>query len=470
MLRSFYQPGKKEKNNKMIFRRKIFHQDKNNEVLKIISFGGFGNVTQNLFVYEYQGQLLMIDCGVGFVEKLHRKTELVVPDFNYLLQNQDKIKAIIFTHGHEDHIAGLPFFLTKVKKPIPIYASRWSAALIEEKLEEYHLHAKINIVDSQSHLDLGPFKIDFVFITHSIPDSYHLVIRTPVGLVYHGSDFKFDWTPVTGKQSEVGKIAQFGHEGVTLLLSDCLRSENAGYTLSEQMIEESFEREIRDCRGKFFVTTMSSNVSRWQQALNVIAAHRRRAVVVGRSVEKVVSIAVRLGYLKLPPGVVIPLKKAGGFLPQQLAFLISGSQAQSGSALEKVVRGEHRQIKIKPGDKVVFSTDYIPGNEIAIHHLIDRLSYLGADVSYSEISDDIHVSGHGAQADLALLISLTRPKWLLPIGGAFRQMKQYALLAQRMGFEEKQILLPEKSQTIELRADGQVRFGPKITLHPQFVV
>ena len=448
----------------MIFRNKKI----NNQNLRIISFGGFGNVTQNLFVYEYQDSLLMVDCGVGFAEKSHQKTELVIPNFNYLIQNQNKIKAIIFTHGHEDHMAGLPFFLAKIKREIPIYASTWSAALIEEKLNEYHLHSQIKVINSESHLNLDPFVVDFAYITHSIPDSYHLIIRTPCGVVYHGSDFKFDWTPVAGRQSDVGKIAQISNEGIDLLLSDCLRSEKAGYTLSEQMIEESFEREIKDCQGKFFVTTMSSNVSRWQQALNVIAEHRRKAALVGRSVDKVVNIAVRLGYLKLPPGVVIPLKKAHQYQPHQLAFLISGAQAQSGSALDRVVHDEHHQIKIRPGDKVVFSTDYIPGSELAIHHLIDRLSFLGADVSYSEISDDIHVSGHAAQADLALLISLTRPKWLLPIGGAFRQMKQYALLAQRMGYQEKQILLPERNRTIEMTPEGQVRLGPKINLRSEF--
>ena len=449
----------------MIFRNK----KDNKQNLRIISFGGFGNVTQNLFVYEYQDQILMVDCGVGFVEKFHKKTELVVPDFDYLIKNQKKIVGIVFTHGHEDHMAGLPFFLSKIKEDIPLYASRWSAALIQEKLEEHKIFKKINVFDSKTFLKLGPFSLEFIYMTHSIPDSYHLLIKTSLGTVYHGSDFKFDWTPVMGHQSDVGRIAQVSNQGIDLLLSDCLRSEKVGYTLSEKMIEESFEREIKDCQGKFFVSTMSSNVSRWQQALNVIADHRRKAVLVGFSVDKVVNIAVRLGYLKLPPGVVIPLKKIKNYQPQQLAFLISGAQAQAGSALERVVHGEHSQIKIQPGDKVVFSADYIPGNEVAIHHLIDRLSYLGADVSYSEISDDIHVSGHAAQYDLSLLISLTRPKYLLPIGGAFRQMKQYALLAERMGYQGKQILLPEKNRTIEMIPGGKVRLGFKINLHSEFV-
>lgn len=440
------------------------------KMLKIASLGGFGNVTQNLFVYEYQDSILIVDCGVGFTGEGKEESRLILPDFSYLVQNQKKIKGIVFTHGHEDHLAGLPFLLPKLKGDIPIFASRLTAALIEEKLLDYNQSFGVSIVDSGSHLNFGPFSLEFIYVTHSIPDTFHLVIRTPCGIVYHGSDFKFDWTPVMGKQSEVGRIVSVGNQGVNLLLSDSLGSERAGYTLSERMIEESFEREIKDCQGKFFVTTMSSNVSRWQQAINVIAAHHRRVAFVGRSVEKVISIATKLGYLHFPRGLMVPKGKTKFLGPNRVAFLISGCQAQAGSALEKVAHGRHPDIEIKPGDKVVFSADYIPGNEIAIHHLIDRLSYLGADVSYSDITEDIHVSGHGSKSDLALLIALIRPNWLLPIGSAYRQMKQYALLAQKMGYPEQKILLPERNQTIQIFPDGQVKLGPKIPLHPQLVV
>jgi len=451
----------------MFFKPSI-NQDK--KMLKIASLGGFGNVTQNLFAYEYQDSILIVDCGIGFVERRTKKTELIVPDFNYLVQNKEKIKGIVITHGHDDHVAGLPFLLPKLGKNLPIYASRLTAALIEEDLREHGLTNKINMISSESHLILGPFILDFIYVTHSIPDTFHVVIHTPVGVVYHGADFKFDWTPVMSRQSEVGKMALAGNQGVDLLLSDSLRSERSGYTLSEQMVEESFEREIKDCRGKFFVTTVSSNVSRWQQAINVASEHQRKVVIVGRSVEKVIKIAQEMGYLKIPKGIFISTKKAKFFRPEQLAFLISGAQAQVGSALEKVVHRQRNDVEIRPGDKVVFSTDYIPGNEMAVHGLIDKLSLLGADVSYSDISDDIHVSGHGAQADMALLISLIKARWLLPIGGAPRQMKQFALLAQRMGYPEEKILLPEKNQTIIMTTGGQVKLGPKISLHPQFAV
>lgn len=439
-------------------------------LVKIISLGGFGNVTQNLFIYEYKNNILIVDCGIGFIEEGLKKTKLIIPDISYLLQNQEKIKGIILTHGHEDHIGGLPFLLPKLKRNIPIYASRLTAALAEEKLGEYNFTYRINILDSDSKLIFGPFSLEFIYITHSVPDTFHLLIQTPIGVVYHGTDFKFDWTPVMGNQTEAGKIALAGNQGITLLLSDCLRSEKAGYTLSEQMIEDSFEREIKDCGGKFFVTTMSSNVSRWQQAINVITAHHRKVALVGRSVEKIISIATGLGYLQIPKGIVVPVKKTKHLKPNEIAFLVAGSQAQAGSALDKIASGEYNDIQIKPGDKVVFSADYIPGNEVAIHRLIDQLSRLGADVSYSEILDDLHVSGHGSQADLALMIGLLQPVWLLPIGGAFRQMKQYALLAQKMGYPAEKILLPEKNQIVEMIPGGQVRLGSKIPLHPKFIV
>jgi ribonuclease J len=452
----------------MLFKPRINNQDK--RMLKIASLGGFGNVTQNLFVYEYQDSILVVDCGIGFVEKRNQKTELITPDFDYLVKNSQKIKGIVITHGHEDHMAGLPFLLPKLSKDLPIYASRLTAALIEEKLGEHGLTNKIKVIDSEARLTLGPFSLSFIYVTHSIPDTFHIIIQTPVGTIYHGSDFKFDWTPVMGRQTEVGKMALAGNRGVDLLLSDSLRSERSGYTLSEQMVEESFEREIKDCRGKFFVTTVSSNVSRWQQAINVITEHRRKVIVVGRSVEKVIKIAQEMGYLKIPKGIVISNKKARFYKPEQLAFLISGAQAQSGSALEKVVHRQRNDVEIRQGDKVVFSADYIPGNEVAVHGLIDRLSFLGADVSYSEITDDIHVSGHGAQADMALLISLTKASFLLPIGGAPRQMKQFALLAQRMGYPEEKILLPSRNQMIIMSAGGQVRISPGFFLRPQLRV
>lgn len=426
-------------------------------------------MTQNLFVYEYKNDILLVDCGIGFPDEELPGADLIIPDVSYLQKNKDKIRGIILTHGHEDHMGGLPFVLPKLGRKIPLYGSRLTMALVEEKLAEFGVMAEINSVESDEKINSGAFSVEFVHITHSVPDTFNLIINTPLGTIYHGADFKFDWTPVMGTQTEVGKIALAGNKGILLLLSDCLRSEKPGYTLSEAMIDESLEREIRNCPGKFFVTTMSSNVSRWKQAIEVISRHQRKIALVGRSVEKIIKIAARLGYLRLPKRTVIKAKQIKRFRPNEVALLVAGSQAQVGSALDRITAGDFSEIKIEPGDKVVFSADYIPGNEVAIHRLIDNLSRQGADVSYSEILDDLHVSGHAAQEELTLMLALTRPKYVLPIGGAFRQMKQYALLAQKMGYKMENILLPDKNQTIEILPGGQVRLGSKISLRKKFV-
>lgn len=442
-------------------------RDKNK--LKLISLGGFAHVTQNLFVYEYQNDILLVDCGIGFPDEELPGADLIVPDVSYLQKNKDKIKGIVLTHGHEDHMGGLPFVLPRLGRDISIYGSRLTTVLVKEKLAEFGVKAQIKTVNSGERINLGVFSIEFVHVTHSIPDTFHLTINTPLGTIYHGGDFKFDWTPVMGAQTEAGKIALAGKKGILLLLSDCLRSEKPGYTLSETMIEESLEREIRNCSGKFFVTTISSNVSRWKQAIEVISRHQRKIALVGRSVEKIIKIASRLGYLRLPKRIVIRTKQIRRLRANEVALLVAGSQAQVGSALDRITAGDFPEIKIEQGDKVVFSADYIPGNEIAIHRLIDSLSRQGADVSYSEILDDLHVSGHAAQEELALMLALTRPKYVLPIGGAFRQMKQYALLAQKMGYKTENILLPDKNQTIEILPGSQVRLGGKISLRKKFV-
>jgi len=428
--------------------------------LRIISLGGWGKVTQNLFVYHYGNEILVVDCGVGFPDEESPQGDLLVADVDYLVKNREKIQGIVITHGHEDHYGGLPFVLPKLNRQIPIYASRLTAALIREKLDEYRQSAKINLIDSREKVNLGNFDLDFVYLTHSIPDTFGVAITTPIGMVLHISDYKFDWTPVMGSLADVGKLTTFGNQGVVCLISDCLRSEKTGYTLSEAMVEDSLEREMRGCQGKVFITTISSNVSRWQQALNVSVKYGRQVALVGRSIEKIFKIASRLGYLKVPKGVLVDVKKVKSLPKEKVSLFVAGSQAQTGSALDRITAGEFKGIEIEPEDKVIFSSpDYIPGTQLAIHKLIDELSRLGADVAYSDILDDLHVSGHAAQGELSLMIGLVRPKYLLPIGGAYRQMRQYALLAQKMGYYEEQIILPDRGNIVEITSEGKVKLG-----------
>jgi ribonuclease J len=437
--------------------------------LRIMSLGGYGEVTRNMFVYETGEEILLVDCGIGFPTEEMLGVDLLLPDSSYLRGKEEKIVGMVLTHGHEDHVGALPYLLPKLPKGMPIYASRLTKALAEDKLAEFGITGRVREADLGESLRLGSYEIKFVHVTHSIPDATNLVINTPVGIIYHGSDFKFDLTPVDGKQTEFGKIAAAGEKGVVLLLSDCLRSERQGSTPSEQTLYQMFEREIRGCKGKFIVTTMSSNISRLQQAIEVSLRRGRKIVPVGRSIERNLAVAARLGYVSLKPNQVVSYKDLRRREDKQLTFLIAGSQGQEGSAMQRVSMGEHDFVKIRPGDKVVFSTDYIPGTEAASRAVIDALYREGAEVVYSELADDLHVSGHGAQQDLMLMVALTKPRFMLPIGGNYRQMKQYTKLAERMGYGEDKVIIPEENGSIVVGADGKVRQGNPVEVRNVFV-
>ncbi|PIS14941.1 ribonuclease J [Candidatus Shapirobacteria bacterium CG09_land_8_20_14_0_10_38_17] len=435
--------------------------EKQNNNLKIISLGGFGHVTKNMFVYETPQDILIVDCGMGFPDEEMLGVDLVIPDITYLKDKYTKIRGIVLTHGHEDHIGALPYLLPKLPK-VPIFGSRLVLALLQEKLKENRLMADLREINRQKELSLGSdFKINFIQVTHSIPETFHFFIKTPYGNIYHGTDFKFDWTPIDGARVEVEKMVEASRQGVLFLLSDCLRSERGGHTPSEHNLIDIFEREIRKARGRFIVTTMSSNISRLKTAIDVSRKFGRRVALVGRSIERVIKISRSLGYINFPENLEVKVDKVKNYPPRQVTLLVAGSQAQTGSALDRIASGEHRHINIQPGDTVVFSSDYIPGNESSIQLLVDLLMRKGAEVSYMDISEDLHVSGHGAQDDLSLLISLVKPQFLLPIGGGFRQMKQYALLAQRMGYKKEVILLPQSSDIICV-GKGRVSIGGKI--------
>lgn len=430
------------------------------DTLKIISLGGFGQVTNNMFVYETERDILIVDCGVGFPTGEMLGVDLTIPDIATLLSKKEKIRGIILSHGHDDHLGALPYILPNFPN-IPVFASRWALALASEKLKEVGQGARFEEIGEGKKINLGDFSVEFVEVTHSIPETLHLVIKTPLGVFYHAADFKLDLTPVMGKPTNQNLIRQYGQKGIFCLLSDCLRAERQGFTPSEIKLEEVFEQEITSCSGKFFVTTMSSNISRLKQAIDVSLRHHRKIVLIGRSVDKNVSLALKMGYLKYPGNIFLPVGEMDRVSPSSLTLLVAGSQAQAGSALERIVTGEH-EVKIGPGDKIVFSTDYIPGNEVPIYTLIDKLMRLGAEVVYPDVTSMIHVSGHGQSQDLKKLIELTKPKYLLPIGGNFRHMVAYKKIALQLGYQERDILLPENGQIVEFLADGKVSFKKKI--------
>ncbi|MDP3998459.1 MAG: ribonuclease J [bacterium] len=427
--------------------------------LKIISLGGFGQVTNNMFVYETERNILLVDCGMGFPTEEMLGVDLTIPDTSYLDTRKEKIRGLILTHGHDDHIGALPYILPRLPK-IPIFGSRWALALAKDKLRERGFGANFEEVNQKSKISLGEFKIEFVEMTHSIPETLHLVITTPFGIFYHAPDFKMDLTPVMGKPADQNLIADFGKRGVLCLLSDCLRAEKQGFTPSESKLEEMFEREIEDCKGRFFVTTMSSNISRFKQAIDVSLRNKRRIVLVGRSVDKNITLALKLRYLNYSSDVFVPLKDCNKFPPSGLTLLVAGSQGQPGSALERIVADEH-EIKIKPEDKIVFSTDYIPGNELQVYSLIDDILRIGAQVAYADIASDVHVSGHGQSQDLKKLLELVKPKYVIPIGGNLRHMVAYRKMAGQVNYQEQNILVPKNGEVIEF-ANERASFKKKI--------
>lgn len=425
----------------------------NNQSLKLIPLGGVGDVTKNMYIYETESDIIIVDCGVGFPDEGMPGVDLVIPDISYLRDKKEKIRGILITHGHEDHIGSLPYLWPELG--VPIYTQRLTAGFIRNKFVEHNLDkSKIIEVKIDQKLDLGVFKISFYQVSHSIPDSTGIVIKTPVGTIIHQADFKIDWTPVSGQVTDVGAVATLGKEGVLLMLIDCLRVEKPGFNKSEKSIEGTFEKAAIETPGKLLITMTSSNVSRMQQAINVASRQNRKVAIAGRSFEKNFQVARDLGYLKIPPGIIVAPDAINSFAPSKMMILIAGSQGQATSALARVANEDHKQIKIKPGDSVMFSADPIPSTESAQNALIDSLSRLGVEVYYSAVMDSLHVSGHAALEELRLMINLAKPKFMIPIGGTFKHMRAFSRMADDLGFEKGQVIDPEPGDILEIKKDG----------------
>lgn len=441
--------------------------------VRIIPLGGAANVTKNMYVYEFRRDrklidILIVDCGIGFPEPDMYGVDVLIPDVRYLLDKKRYIRGLVFTHGHDDHIGGLAHILPKLGA-VPMYGTKLTAAFANLKLRETGQNERVQAVPFGESRTFGNFSVTFLRITHSIPDTAHVLIRTPVGNFYHGSDFKFDLTPLDGKVPDTEGIRQAGDSGVLCMLSDCLGSERKGFTPSEQVVADVLRRECAGNSGKILFSVIASNVSRIQLAISIALEYRRQVAFLGRSIDKNTEEATRLGYMHVPRESIVrdrDLKR----LPAGRQFLIvAGSQGQPESALARIANDEHRFVRIQEGDRVLLSSDPIPGNETQVNALIDQLFRRGATVGYTSIEEGLHVSGHGSQGDLVKLIQLVRPKYLYPIGGSYRHLMQYRVLAMQNGYRKNHVLIPESGEITEFRSSMEPKITGRIELEQVMV-
>jgi ribonuclease J len=433
----------------------------NGPILKVLPLGGNGTVTQNCFVYQYGDDILVVDCGMGFPSEDLLGVDIVLPDITYLRDKVKQIRGMIITHGHEDHIGAVPYLAPKLN--VPIYATQFVIELLKYKLNQVNVKQELITIDPSKEFQIGPFKIQPFRVNHSIPDCVGFIIKTPNGTVIHTGDYKYDWTSVDGTIIEVDKMATAGQAGVLCLMSDCLRIEKPGMTPSEAVIEDRLEAEMRKATGRIFLTTISSNVTRIQQAINVAMRHGRKTAFAGRSIENIADIAMRLGYLHIPDGVVVRDTAIGDLPDNQQLIILTGAMGQDGSALMRLTEGEHKLFHLKEGDLIIFSADPIPGSEDRVYGLIDDLTKQGAKIAYSDIANNLHVSGHAAAEELKLTVALTKPRYVMPISGMSRMLKAYGQMAQSMGYPEENIFVVEAGQEVLFDNDGHAKLGIK---HP----
>ena len=409
--------------------------------LKIIPLGGLHEIGKNITVFEYENEMIVVDCGLSFPEDDMLGVDLVIPDITYLERNVDKIKGLVITHGHEDHIGAVPYLLKKIN--IPIYATKLTVGLIKNKLEEHKLlrSTKLHEVNQGQTIKLGKnFKVEFIRSSHSIPDSVMLAITTPAGTVLHTGDFKVDYTPIDGKLMDFGRIAELGNKGILALMSDSTNSERKGFTMSESSVGEVFDKLFLHCTKRIVVATFASNVHRVQQIVNCAIKYNRKIAVCGRSMINMIETARELGYIECPPNLFIDIDMINNYTDEQLVIITTGSQGEPMSALTRMAAGEHRKVKITQNDLVIISATPIPGNEKFVSKVIDDLMQIGAEVVYSSL-EDIHVSGHACQEEQKLILALAKPKYFIPVHGEYRQLIAHSETAQSMGIDKDNIIM-----------------------------
>ncbi len=432
--------------------------------VKVIPLGGLGEIGKNMMVVEYDGDIIIIDCGLMFPEEEMLGIDLVIPDITYITENREKVRGIVITHGHEDHIGGLPYLLPQLEN-VPLYASKLTAGLIKVKLKERRIrdNVDLNVLDYGTNLNLGQFSVELFPVCHSIPDASGVIIRTPEGTIIHSGDFKIDHTPVSGQGTDLSRLAQLGSEGVLLLLSDSTYAELPGYTPSEQIVGESLETVIANAPGRVIVTTFSSLISRIQQVIDAAARHDRRVFIVGRSMSDTVRISLELGYLHAPDDILGRIDEIKGTPPSKVVMVTTGSQGEPTSALVRMANHDHRHVHIQKGDTIVLSATPVPGNESLVNRTVDSLFRQGANVIYDRLGR-VHVHGHASQEELKLILSLVKPKYFVPIHGEYRHLSLHARLAQSIGMPPENVFVLEDGDVLSLnstsaRLEGKVSSG-----------
>ncbi|KEI80646.1 ribonuclease J [Clostridium botulinum] len=435
----------------------------NKDSVKVIPLGGLGEIGKNITAFEYENEIVIIDCGISFPDEEMYGVDLVIPDITYLLNNKDKVKAIFLTHGHEDHIGSLPYILQQLNRPV--YGTALTLGIVENKLKEHNMlsDCELNKVEAGDIVELKNLKIEFIRNTHSIADSCSIAIHTPVGVILHTGDFKIDYTPIDGLVMDFHRIAELGKKGVLLLMADSTNVQRKGHTISEKSIGETLTKIFSNAKGRVIVATFASNIHRMQQIIDASIEYGRKVAFSGRSMENISKVAMDLGYLHIPETYLITVDEMKNYPNEQITIITTGSQGEPMAALARIAYSNHRKIAIEPKDLFIISASPIPGNEKLISRVINELFKKGADVIY-EALEEVHVSGHAYEEELKLIHTLVHPKYFMPVHGEYRHLKRHVDLAMELGMERENIFSLETGQVLEIsheeaKVSGKVRTG-----------
>ncbi|NLG53402.1 MAG: ribonuclease J [Clostridiales bacterium] len=421
--------------------------------LKMISLGGLNEIGKNLYVYEYGGEIIVVECGIAFPDDEMLGVDLVIPDISYLIKHKNRIRGIIITHGHEDHIGALPYVLREINAPV--YATKLTVGILTNKLEEHNLlsKTKLKVVSAGDKIKLGSFEVEFINVNHSIADAVALAITTPLGVVIHTGDFKLDTTPIQGEMMDITRFGELGKQGVLALFSESTNIERPGFSVSESRVGKSLEALFKDCSQRILVTTFASNVDRVQQVITFAWKYGRKVAISGRSMENIMGVAKNLGYLDIPADILVDINSIDKYPKNKICIITTGSQGEAMSALYRIAISGHKKIEIMPGDRVIISASPIPGNEKTVSRVINELFKKGAEVIYEKLAE-IHASGHAHQEELRLMLALTKPKYFVPIHGEYRHLKAHAEMAKTMGVNPKNVFISDIGRVFEISEKG----------------